>query len=209
MGKLPTTSARPIMREAPARRLATMLLPGVSMALMTTCAWSLELATVLENAAVTPPSRVSFREERHNPMLREPMVLTGHLEYLSAGVLRKVIETPFEEAFLVDADHVTIERDGEIRKLAVNRSRSLKTILGAIEAILSGESDKLKSVFNYELSGTADAWSVQLTPISRRIAKRLEGLQVTGDNQSVTSIRIVLESGEWHIIDILRNDSEQ
>jgi hypothetical protein len=197
------------MREAPARRLAAMLLPGVSMALMTTCAWSLELAAVLENAAVTPPSRVSFREERHNPMLREPMVLTGHLEYLSAGVLRKVIETPFEEAFLVDADHVTIERDGEIRKLAVNRSRSLKTILGAIEAILSGESDKLESVFNYELSGTADAWSVQLTPISRRIAKRLEGLQVTGDNQSVTSIRIVLESGEWHIIDILRNDSEQ
>ena len=208
MGTLPTTQARSTRWE-PAQRFIAMLLLGASVLLPAPCAWSLELDAILENAAVTPPNRVGFREERHNPMLKEPMILTGHLEYLSAGVLRKVIETPFEEAFLVDPDHVTIERSGETRTLAARKSRSLRTILDAIEAILSGDAEKLESVFNYELSGVHDAWSVQLTPISRRIAKQLTGLQVNGDDQSVTSIRINLKGGEWHVMDLLRNDIEQ
>ena len=208
MGIPSTAEARPRVRKDWARRLVVVLLMGASMLLTTTRVWSLELEAVLNNAAVTPPSRVDFREERHNPMLRGPMMLTGYLEYLSAGVLHKVIQTPFEEALLVNHDQVTIERDGEVRRLAVGRSRSLKTILEATEAILSGDSNELESIFDYELSGTNEAWSVRLTPISRRIAKQLKSLQVKGDDQALSSIRVDLETGEWHVIHILRGDNK-
>jgi len=181
----------------------------MSMLLTTACVWSLEHEAVLNSVAVTPPSRVDFREERHNPMLQDPMMLTGYLEYLGAGVLHKIIQTPFEEAVLVNHDQVTIERDGEVRRLALGRSRSLKTILGTIEAILSGDSKKLESIFDYELSGTSDDWSVRLTPISRRIAKQLSSLQIKGDDQALSSIRVDLEAGEWHVIHILRGDNKQ
>ena len=170
---------------------------------------SLDLRTVLANTTVTPPGRVTFREERHNPMLAEPLVLTGHLEYLELGVLRKVIETPFQEAFQVDAQHIIIERDGQTRKLSLNKSRSLRTILGAIEAILAGEADRLESDFDYELSGTVDSWTVRLTPISQRIAKQLESLQVSGDGESATGIRVDLAGGEWHQMEISRNVATQ
>ncbi|MDH3613122.1 MAG: outer membrane lipoprotein carrier protein LolA [Gammaproteobacteria bacterium] len=208
MRALPTTRPDLTLREECNRQWLTALLLAASMALTAPFAWCLELAVVLENSTVTPPNSVGFREERHNPMLKEPLVLTGHLEYLRAGVLRKSIETPFEESFLIESDHVVIEREGETRKLALNKSRSLKTILSAIEAILSGEAGKIESVFNYYVAGTQDAWSVQLTPISRRMGKRLISLQVNGDDQSVTSIRIDLKNGEWHLMDILRNDPE-
>lgn len=206
MKTFPTTPSRLTMRTVRGQRFIPTLVLAASLLITTPCAWSLELAAVLENTTVTPPDRVGFREERHNSMLKEPLVLTGHLEYLRAGVLRKVIETPFEEAFLIESDLVVIERDGETRELPLKRSRSLSTILSAIEAILSGEADKLVSVFDYELSGTNDAWSVQLTPISRRMGKQLTSLQVDGDDESVTSIRIELKNGEWHLMDILRND---
>ena len=170
---------------------------------------SLDLRTVLANTTVTPPGRVAFREERHNPMLAEPLVLTGHLEYLELGVLRKVIETPFQEAFQVDAQHIIIERDGQTRKLSLNKSRSLRTILGAIEAILAGEADRLESDFDYELSGTVDSWTVRLTPISQRIAKQLESLQINGDGESATGIRVDLAGGEWHRMEISRNVTTQ
>jgi hypothetical protein len=170
---------------------------------------SLDLRTVLANTTVTPPGRVTFREERHNPMLAEPLVLTGHLEYLELGVLRKVIETPFQEAFQVDAQHIIIERDGQTRKLSLNKSRSLRTILGAIEAILADEADRLESDFDYELSGTVDSWTVRLTPISQRIAKQLESLQVSGDGESATGIRVDLAGGEWHQMEISRNVATQ
>ena len=179
-------------------------------ALMATshCAWSLDLQTVLDNTIVTPPARVAFREELHNPMLKEPMVLEGYLEYLGTGRLRKVVESPFEESFLIESNQIVIERSGDSRKLSLNKSKSLKTILGAIEAILAGQADKLMTVFSHQLSGTDSAWSVELTPISRRMSKQLISLQVDGDDQSATSIRVNLKDGEWHLMKILRNDLE-
>jgi hypothetical protein len=171
-------------------------------------AQALDLRTVMENTAVAPPAQVGFQEERHNPIFEEPMLLTGRLEYLASGTLRKVIETPFEEDILIEADHVIVARDGETRKLALNRSRALKTILGAIEAILSGNSDELEAVFHCELSGTDDAWALQMTPISRSVARRITRLEVRGDDQSVTSIRINLQDDEWHLMSITRNSLE-
>lgn len=169
----------------------------------------LELDEILSRTTVTPPARVAFREERYNPLLGEPLVLTGYLEYLDAGVLRKVVETPAEQSFLIEADQVSIERDGETRRLSLNRSRALKTMLGAIEAILAGQPEKLEPVFDHELSGTRDAWSVRLTPVSQRMARQLTSLQIEGDDSSTTSIRFDLPDGEWHRMTIIRDEPEQ
>ena len=70
-------------------------------------------------------------------------------------------------------------------------------------------SDRLESNFDYELSGTVDSWTVRLTPISQRIAKQLESLQVSGDGESATGIRVDLAGGEWHQMEISRNAATQ
>jgi len=178
------------------------------LALTSTCVWSLDLDTVFENTAVVPPARVRFREERHNSLLKEPLVLTGYLEYLEAGRLRKVVETPFEEAFLIDAEQIEIERNGETRKLPLNKNKVLRTMLGGIEAILTGRVDNLVSVFQYELSGTSNSWSLRLEPLSRSVSRHLTRLLVTGDNKSVTSIRFELSEGEWHLMEIIAAESK-
>jgi Outer membrane lipoprotein carrier protein LolA-like len=170
--------------------------------------WSLDIQTVLNSATVSPPARVGFREERHNKMLKEALILTGYLEYLEAGRLRKVVESPFQEALLIDNDRIEIERDGKTRTLSLSKSRPLQTMLGGIEAILAGQTARVERVFNYQLSGTADDWSMQLTPHSRRISKHLTGLLVTGNSAAVTSIRIDLKDGEWHLMEIVKTDPD-
>lgn len=167
---------------------------------------ALDLQTILERTMVTPPARVAYREERHNRMLEEALVLTGYLEYLDDGQLRKVVETPFEEAFLVRSDRVEIERDGETRVLSLSKSRSLKTMLGGIEAILAGKSELLEKIFDYELTGAEDDWSLRLQPRSRRVARQLSALTVKGDAESVTTIRFDLSDGEWHLMEIRRRE---
>lgn len=135
-------------------------------------------------------------------MFKEPMVLTGRLEYLDAGVLRKVVEAPFEEDILVEANRVVVTRDGKTRKLSLNRSRALKTILGAIEAVLAGDQARLEASFQCAVSGSADTWSLQMTPLVKAVAKRLSSIEVTGNEQAVTSIRISLPNNEWHRMQI-------
>ncbi len=184
------------------------LLAAGLLLLASNAVWSLELRTVLENTAVTPPARVAFREERHNPLLKEPILLTGYLEYLNPGQLRKVVETPFEEAFLVADDYIEIERNGKTRRLSLSKSKVIRAMLGGIEAILAGQTDKLASMFRYELSGTASCWSLQLEPLSRRVAAQLTGMLVQGDENSTTSIRLDLKDGEWSLMEILVADEE-
>ena len=182
-----------------------VLLPALLLSVAATTGWPLELATVLENTTVTPPARVQFREERHNSMLSQPLVLTGYLEYLEEGRLRKVVETPFSESFLVDGDRIEFSRDGQVRSVALGRSKALQSMLAGIEAILAGRTDELSAVFDYELSGTATAWTLQLKPRSRRLAQHLNGLQVSGDEMSVASIRFDLKDDEWHLLEILED----
>lgn len=180
---------------------STLIMVGFLL-LISDCAWSLELRTVLENTAVTPPARVEFREERHNPLLKEPILLTGYLEYLKPGHLRKVIETPFEEAFLVTEDAIEIERDGKSRRLSMSKSKPIRVMLGGIEAILAGQTDRLASQFQYELSGTSHCWSLKLEPLSRKVAAHLKTMLVQGDDDSANSIRLDLKDGEWSLMEI-------
>ena len=168
----------------------------------------LDLQTVLERTTITPPSRVDFREVRHNRLLKDDLVITGFLEYLQEGSLRKVIESPFAEAYLIQDNRIEIDRAGVTKTLSLNKSRSLRTMLGGIEAILAGQTDQLTSVFHSELSGVDDDWSLQLRPRSRRIAKQLTSLTVTGNRESITTIRFDLKDGEWHHMEIQATDPD-
>jgi len=162
-----------------------------------------ELNDVLTAVAVEPPARVAFREERHNPMLREPLVLSGYLEYLGPGSLNMIIESPFRESYLITSSELEIRRAGDIQKLPLKRARSLQSMLDAIEAIIAGDEKRLADAFDLQLSGEASDWSIRLTPTSKRVARHLGGLSVTGDASTVQSIRIDLEEGEWHLIQLL------
>lgn len=164
--------------------------------------WSADLATILAATAVEPPARIGFREERHNPMFTEPMLLEGSLEYLGSGTLRKRVEIPFEEDILVEDDRITVIRDGRTRSVSLNRSRALKAILGAIEAVLAGDQGRLEASFRCEIMASGDGWSLRMTPLSSDVAKRLSLLEVTGNEQAVTSIRISLPNDEWHLMQI-------
>jgi len=165
---------------------------------------SLSIEAVLDRTTITPPSRVSFREVRHNQMLKDNLVMTGYLEYLEAGSLRKVVETPFEEAYLIRSDRIEINRQGVTKILPLRKSRKFRTMLGGIEAILAGETEQLASVFDYELSGVEEDWSLQLLPRSKRMARQVTSLTVTGDLESVTAIRFDLKDGEWHNMEIIQ-----
>ena len=168
-----------------------------------------DLQTLLQNTVVEPPARVNFREERHNEILREPLVLTGYLEYLRRNSLRKVVESPFEESFLIEAGQVTIEREGKSRTLPLGRSKSLRTLLTAIEAILAGDVAAILSSFDCELAGSEKSWSVLLTPTSSRIRQHIDIIQVNGNDRYVGSIRVDMQNGEWSLIQILHDDPEQ
>lgn len=190
-------------------RLAGAAALAPVMSLLVSTGSALELDEILEASRVTPPARVDFTEERHSPLFDEALVLAGYLEYLDRGVLNKVIETPFSEAFLIEHGEISLRRDGETRTVSLERSQELATIIGAIEAILSGEATRLETLFEYELSGTQTDWSMELRPRSRRAARNLSSLSISGTSDSVARILIDLQDGEYQVMTILPEAAER
>jgi hypothetical protein len=188
--------------------VVSSLIVTILLVLVSTVGWALDLETVLENTAVTPPSRVGFVEHRFNRLLKEPMVLTGYLEYVETGQLRKIIESPFAEAFFITEDYIEIEQGGKTRRLSLRKSKSMRAMFGGIEAILAGQIEKLTSLFEYELSSTSDAWTMRLKPHSGRISAHLTAMLVEGDEDSVNSIRLELKDGEWSLMELLHTEPE-
>ncbi|HUF71512.1 MAG TPA: LolA-related protein [Gammaproteobacteria bacterium] len=191
-------------------RLLYLLLRVVLIALLpASAALALELADILAVSRVTPPARVEFQEERHSPLFDEALLLSGYLEYLDYGVLHKVIESPFSDAFMIDSGEIRLQRDGETRQISLERRDELATIIGGIEAILSGEASLLESLFDYEIFGSITDWSIELKPKSRSVARRVPLLSVSGDGDSVVRILIDLRDGERQIMNILHEASER
>jgi hypothetical protein len=164
-----------------------------------------ELNHLLDRIRVEPPARVPFTEQRKNRLLKEPMVLTGYLAYPEAGRLEKVIETPFREALRVDGDEISIERDGERRRISLRNRKSMRVMLASIEAIMASGSATLESYFDATVSGDAAHWRIELLPRDRRLARQLSRMEVSGGEQ-VDSIRFEMPDEEWQLLQIRHHE---
>jgi hypothetical protein len=193
-----------------------MFLKANRFAILTAILWlaeghlahALEFGEVLERTRVSPPNRVAYRETRYNPLLKEPMELTGYLEYPQAGQLRKVIESPFQESMLIDGDTVELTRAGRTKRLSLKNQKSVLTMLQSIESLLAGNTAMLEQLFELELTGTEDSWRLRLTPTSARLAKQLEYLTVCGGQRAIDEIRFDMQNGEWQRIEIIQAAAE-
>ena len=183
--------------------LASFLCVGGLLILTANSAWALDLKTVLDNTAVQPPAKVNFREQRHNPMLKEPLLLSGYLEYIKPGHLGKVVETPFNEAFVVEDGKIEIQQQGKTKRLSLNKSKPLKAMLEGIEAVLAGHAEQLAEAFDYELTGSDVEWTLRMVPKSEKIAAHLSIMTVTGTESATTSIRIDQGDNEWSLMEII------
>jgi len=170
-----------------------------------TAAQALELDEVLEGTRVTPPDRVPFRELRYNALLKEPMELSGYLEYPKPGQLRKVVLSPFQESMLVDGDHVEISRDGRSRRLSLKNRRPVLLMLQSIESLLAGNGEALAQYFQMELSGTLENWCLEMTPSSEHLARQLDGLTVRGGLGRIDDMRFEMQNGEWQLLQIVHD----
>ncbi len=165
-------------------------------------ATELSLTTVIANAAVTPPASVAFTEQRHSAMLKEPLLLSGQLEYLSPGQMIKSIETPFRETMRVNQQSVEVSREGRTQRISLKSNRMMLALLGGIEALLAGDNSRLDADFISTLDGSECDWNLLLQPRAKRVAKHLQSIEVKGGKTSIQSIRIQFDAQEWQLMEL-------
>ncbi len=143
------------------------------------------------------PTLTAFFERRQSPLLAEPLLFAGELRRPAAGTLVKEIRTPYRELTRIEGEKVSVERDGErVRKFSLRRAPELRALTASIEAVLGGDLALLQRHYRLQMDGTDAAWSLQLVPLDKRLAKRVESMRFVGVDDTLRCMDLVLVGAE-------------
>ncbi len=138
-------------------------------------------AALLARIARPAPASTLFVEVRFSSLLAAPLVVSGELQYRSAGALGKRIDVPYHEQMEISDGDVTVTREDETpRHFSLKRVPELRGMLSAFGALLSGDQSALKRHFILGLTGDELSWALVLTPRDAKARKRLREVVVTG-----------------------------
>jgi len=111
------------------------------------------------------PTSTAFVEQRESDLLDTPLLLRGTLERPSDGVLVRVVDSPYRERTTIDAERVTLEREGRSkRRFSLRRAPELAALLSGFQALLDGDRHALDPHYTIALSARDDGWTLQIEP---------------------------------------------
>ncbi len=172
---------------------------------------ALEAKMLLENLAFPQGKRVPYSETQLNPMLKEPVRQTGHVEITQDGAFVMQVATPRPELRRLDKGKLSLKRPSRsalkrnpnqalakarARTLSLNPEHGGHLVLLAITQVLSGDIDALNQ--HFVLQGTpGDPWRVVLTPKNAKVKKRLQRLELLGTGDQLVSLYTQRTNDAW------------
>ncbi len=103
---------------------------------------ALDADALVAKLARPAPASIAFTEVRLSPLLREPLVVSGELEFSGPTSLDRHVRQPYREDTAIRGESVRVEREGE-----PPRSFALEARTGAARSAhgLLGAADRRRS----------------------------------------------------------------
>jgi Outer membrane lipoprotein carrier protein LolA-like len=129
-----------------------------------------------------------YVEHRYLHILKTPIELRGALHFNAPDHLEKVADNSAER-LTIDGDRLTIDRgSGSPVVIALHEHPEIGILIESIRALLSGDGDVLRRLFDVTVSGTLDHWQIVLQPRDPTERKLLQWMRVSGYAERITAI---------------------
>jgi hypothetical protein len=153
------------------------------------------------------PRILRFREQKRLQILEHTLTTTGRLRFLPPDTLIREEDGEKRMSYRIQGDVVTI-RQGEqqLRRMDLGSTPELAAFATSLRALLAGDKEALQRQFELQLRGGRDAWLLQLTPRSKRLARILERLVLKGDEDGIRSIETLEQGGNRSFMELLNHD---
>ncbi len=162
----------------------------------------LDLAGLMALLARQHSGEASFVEQRFVHTLDAPLRSSGTLAFTAPDRLARRTLEPRAEAMLVEGDNLTLTRSGRTRSMQLDTMPEMLAIVEALRGTLTGNAQTLQRHFRTAVSGTADAWTLELTPLEAALASRLRSARLSGVRGEVHSVEMEMGSGDRSVTTI-------
>ena len=156
------------------------------------------LADLMSMLGRVPAAEATFTETRRLALLESPLVLKGTLAYTRPDRLEKHILTPYDERTVVAGNSVTIENRTRNRTttLSLAAAPAVLTLVESLRATLSGDAAALERRYTVRLAGTAQDWTLALSPREPGVAALVAAVRLSGKGSQVLRLEVEEAGGD-------------
>ncbi len=151
-------------------------------------AW--DVAELMHGLAQNKSGRASFVEKKYIALLDKPVESSGELLYTAPDRLEKRTLKPRPESLLIDNGTLTIERGKRRMVLRLQDYPELVAFTESIRGTLAGDTAALRRIYNLELEGSKERWTLTLRPVETKMLELVQRIRIGGSGADVKSIEI-------------------
>lgn len=137
------------------------------------------------------PACVSFEQHRWMEDLGTELPSTGYFQRQVSGLVWQTL-SPVKDRVVLSADNPELPP-------------GLKALLPVLIGLLDGDWDRLERHFQASLSGSLNAWRVELVARDGAVAERLDGIEVRGGDR-VDRLAMAFADGDRLTLDLTPAD---
>lgn len=183
-------------------RLAAALLCAVLCALPAAPATALDLPALMALLSQQQGGEAEFSEQRFVKGLARPLTASGTLTFAAPDRFVRRTLKPRLETMAVDGNTVTMTRGSRSRTFTLDAAPEMVAIIEALRGTLTGNLQTLQRYFTPVLGGSADDWTLGLTPLEPGLAARIRGIRIGGRDAEVNRVEIQLADGDRSLMTI-------
>ncbi|MFS2055713.1 LolA-related protein, partial [Variovorax sp. CT11-76] len=153
-------------------------------------AWAFDLNELMGLLARQKSGEARFTEQRFVHGLEGPLDARGTLSFDAPDKLVRRTLSPRVETMAVEGNTLTLSRGGRNRTLALDSMPELLGLVEAMRGTLSGDGTTLQRYFRSTVTGSANQWALDLTPIDSRLAAQVRSMRISGRASDVLGLEM-------------------
>ncbi|MBA4327456.1 MAG: acyltransferase [Polaromonas sp.] len=164
---------------------------GLLLALLGTpamAAW--DITQLMQGLAQNKSGRASFVEKKYIALLDKPVESSGELLYTAPDRLEKRTFKPRPESMLIESGTLTVERNKRRMTLRLQDYPELVAFTESIRGTLAGDVAALRRIYNLDLEGNEERWTLVLRPVETRMLDVVQRIRIGGSRAEVKTIEI-------------------
>jgi len=163
-------------------------------------AW--DLGQLTASLAQIGPSTARFVEKKYIATLDRPIESSGELSYSPPDKLEKRTLKPKPESMRLERNQLTLERGKHTFAINLDESPEIAVLVESIRATLAGDRRSLELNYIVKLSGTRNAWKLQLTPSDFDARQKVERITLSGHDGNVQEVEVLQADGDRSLMTI-------
>lgn len=151
-------------------------------------AW--DVNALMQALAHNKSGRASFVEKKYIALLDTPVESSGELLYTAPDRLEKRTLKPRPESLLIESGSLTVERGKRRMVLRLADYPELVAFTESIRGTLAGDQVALRRIYNLDLDGTEERWTLTLRPVETKMLAVVQRIRIGGSRAEVKTIEI-------------------